>query len=652
MTLERIEHKVFASEAPLEEMGQFGSALATTKLNTKDVAEIQALPAYTKGWGSAIISENNYPAMEEMNGVLNVMSYHTGYLYQEGIPTYSATQEYSVTSWVKDLAGEKIYKSLQGGNKGHDLTDPAWWAELKLGGGGLEIGDIGIAPLGIDETKGKRRYLNGQLIIQEQYVQFTNKVKSAVALYPSLACTEEEWQTIATMTVGGQVGKFVVDDNAGTIRLPKIIMPIQGLTDLSKLAEIVEAGLPNIEGNTTGSNVGNYSMGSMDGSGALYQTSYGASNTGVSNGQPHMGTLINIDASRSSEIYGNSNTVQQEQIQYPYFIQVATGAETEDNIINEIELNNPFSLLDYKYSEYELNNLSWLKSVGQWNSKAVYPAVYDLLLKIYNGTETKAGVSVKLSTETFTDYDFVLNTSEETFRLPVKVKLASGKAVVGNGKQIGFTNGTSTHYGKRDANYNLLGFGTEVGLGKTSVGVNFTADEGLGITTDPTKSGIETSDSGLYLYFYVGETVQNANLINAGRIEEIKANKKDVDGQWTQKIQMLSQATAIGNYAIDLSDYLPKDGYDYEVQFECSMSQTNSALVSTCWIGTFNTGISGDQNVSNSYIEIVMAQGGWSVGHCTLKIDSNKVVYCYVGNNVSNECNFKAVSYRRLGTNR
>ena len=113
----------------------------------------------------------------------------------------------------------------------------------------LEIGDIGIAPLGIDETKGKRRYLNGQLIIQDQYIQFTNKVKSAVALYPSLACTESEWQTTATMTVGGQVGKFVVDDNAGTIRLPKIIMPIQGLTDLSKLGEIVEAGLPNIEGN-------------------------------------------------------------------------------------------------------------------------------------------------------------------------------------------------------------------------------------------------------------------------------------------------------------------------------------------------------------------------------------------------------------------
>ena len=46
----------------------------------------------------------------------------------------------------------------------------------------------------------------------------------------------------------------------------------------------------------------------------------------------------------------------------------------------------------------------------------------------------------------------------------------------------------------------------------------------VGITTDPTKSGLELSDSDLYLYFYVGETVQNANLINAGRIEEKLSN--------------------------------------------------------------------------------------------------------------------------------
>ena len=401
------------------------------------------------------------------------------------------------------------------------------------GGGGLEIGDIGIAPLGIDETQGKRRYLNGQLIIQEQYVQFTEKVKSAVALYPSLACTEEEWQTTATMTVGGQVGKFVVDDEAGTIRLPKIIMPIQGLTDLSKLGEIVEAGLPNITGEFRGRNA--YNSDAILAEGA-FTTKVADAVTGAQQSGENRYTWV-FDASLSNPIYGNSDTVQQEQIQYPYFIQVATGAEVEDNIINEIELNNPFSLLDYKFSEYELNNASWLHSNGQYNSKAIYPAVYDLLLKIYNGTETKAGVSVKLSTETFTDYDFVLNTAEETFRLPTAVKqtffngINGNIPVVGNGMTLGLTDGT-TSYGLNTYNpqygNSLIGrtvsYGTDVG-DTTNSGNISQAHLSLGVTTDATKSGLvaqvsQSEVNGLYLYFYVGETVQNANLINAGRIEE------------------------------------------------------------------------------------------------------------------------------------
>ena len=80
---------------------------------------------------------------------------------------------------------------------------------------------------------------------------------------------------------------------------------------------------------------------------------------------------------------------------------------------------NPFSLLDYKYSEYALSNASWLLSNGQFNSGSVYQSVYDLLLQIYNGTTTKAGVSVKLSTEAYADTDFVVNTSNTTFRLPL-----------------------------------------------------------------------------------------------------------------------------------------------------------------------------------------------------------------------------------------
>ena len=533
MTLERIEHKVFASEAPLDEMGQFGSALATTKLNTKDVAEIQALPAYTKGWGSAIISENNYPAMEEMNGVLNVMSYHTGYLYQEGIPTYSATPEYSVTSWVKDLAGEKIYKSLQGGNKGHDLTDPAWWEELKLGGGGLEIGDVGFTQMAIDETKGKRRILNGQLIIQEQYVKFANIVKNSIALNSDLACTEVEWQTELTMSANGVCYKFVIDDEAGTIRLPKypdyLDLSINGAKSVSVYGNGKTLGL--IWGDGSGVHTAGMSWSitnthpTLEKNNALYNATVGSQTTNINTGSSSVARPVGVTKDSTASGLVGSVTTSSEQIKGQYFIQVATGAETEDNIINEIELNNPFSLLDYKFSEYELNNLSWLRSEGQYNSNAIYPAVYELLLKIYNGTETKAGVSVKLTTETFTDYDFVLNTAEETFRLPLKVKLASGKAVVGNGMALGLLtkNGSGgwadSETNERSPQIKLDTYGAIINSQVTST-TDVGANGFIGITTDPNNSGIETSDNGLYLYFYVGETVQNANLINAGRIEE------------------------------------------------------------------------------------------------------------------------------------
>lgn len=541
MTLERIEHKVFASEAPLEEMGQFGSALATTKLNTKDVAEIQALPAYTKGWGSAIVSENNYPAMEEMNGVLNVMSYHTGYLYQEGIPTYSATQEYSVTSWVKDLAGEKVYKSLQGGNKGHDLTDPAWWEELKLGGGGLEIGDIGFTQMAIDETKGKRRVLNGQLIIQEQYVQFTNIIKSSVALNPDLACTEEEWQTAVTMSANGVCYKYVIDDEAGTIRLPKY----PAYLDLS-----INTGAKT-------QTVSVYGDGKALGftNGSQYFVKFGSGHGGYANayGKP-VGTTVSGSATGTTGAWGVTPdatksgitgkvtipAVQSEKVKGTYFIQVATGSETEDNIINEIELNNPYSLGDSKYSPVALNNLSWLKSEGQWNSKAIYPSYYDWALTNFNnGVEGFA-----LSTGEYTDYDVVINPAEETFRLSL---LDGSESIIDwdniikdlspNVDHIVPCNGAfiysiqSAHTGKGGTDFTIIINGEQYIFGQGYSGTDYPhptngflqlkkGDVIKFVMSEGQKVDFVKYVGNGSLYFYVGETVQNANLINAGRIEE------------------------------------------------------------------------------------------------------------------------------------
>lgn len=539
------------------------------------------------------------------------------------------------------------------------------------GGGGLEVGDIGIS-LFVDETKGLRRYLNGSILSINANTQgFVNKLKSIAALYPSLTCSETEWQEIAAASAVGQCGKFVINEDAGTVRLAKIVMPIQGLIDLTKLGQLVEAGLPNITGDLISVFRGNAVLS------GLFEGTNKTINSGVAAGSGSGYDNINFDASRSNPIYGNSETVQPEQIQYPYFIQIATGQETEVNIQNQIELNNPYSLFDSKYSEASIYNLSWLLSNGTYYPKSIYTTAYEALLVEYNsevmqgeavelpsggsyikrglpvvtmapevmtsthtatsgwsnlenafdnnastyascgtGTDyieitfnspvnvyeftaagnyvgavaracnmaiysvdeegeetllansagaaqttkytTSASLSgdtvsklrlyliagptgapttqyptriteIKIATaqaQTATDYDFVVNTTDETFKLPLKngsEGMFGGAAVVGNGFALGLYDGTAYNGLIYNTSSSLSGranvYGSNVGqtgTGSSTLGNN----AAIGITTDPAKSGLVTTQGGVvpqgwYLYFYVGETVQNANLINA-----------------------------------------------------------------------------------------------------------------------------------------
>ena len=383
---------------------------------------------------------------------------------------------------------------------------------------GKEIGDIGIAPFGIDETKNLRRYLNGQVISQTQFVAFANLIKQRILTNPSIATTEENWQSEVSLSKLGQCGKFVIDDTLGTIRLPKVVN-INGLQDLSLMGSIKNESLPNISGGINRIVSATYQDVVKDGVFSSSEVPAKHKNAPQNGNYWSEDLNIRFDASLSSSTYQDNAPVQQEAILYPYFIQVATGSEEEVNITNEIQLNNPFSLLDYKWSEYELTNASWLISNGLFHSGATYPAVYDLLLRIYNGTETKEGVSVKLSTEAYEDTDFVLNTADTTFRLPIKVLLASGMRVAGNGMTLGFTDGTR-EYGVSFASGSAGAYlSSDVGAyGQTIPGTSSdttypTNNTLMGITLDPTKSGIETSSQDLYLYFYVGETIQDANII-------------------------------------------------------------------------------------------------------------------------------------------
>ena len=560
--LESIEHKIFASEAPLDEIGQFGSALDTTKLNTKDVTTIQALPAYTKGWGSAIISGNNYPTMEEMNGVLNVMSYHTGYLYQEGMPAWRSDREYSATSIVKEPTGTKFFHSLKDGNIGNTLDNTEYWEELKFGGSGLEVCDIGTA-LYIDETKGLRRYLNGQIVdINTNTQAFLNRLKEIQTTNPDYFTTEDNWQAEATLNIDGCVYKFVLNysgDTVVSVRLPKYpdYVEINAGGTLPVVGNGMTLGMTN---GATNFAFGNGSVTGSDGVVRQKIDGYGQpiGSSKETNYQVAGVYGVTSDPTKS----GIQTTLKQTKLKMRYFIQIATGAETENNIINTLENVNGFTLLESKYSDKPLYNEGWLLSNGQYNAKAVYPTVYEGLQVEYNseieagttvtlpsGTKyTKRGLSVKLSTEDYTDYDFVLNTSDETFRLP----LLDGSESIPSNKLVTLThNGHNTsHIAPANGWFVIEGYGSTADLwlhnetSKISSSAEGNTDEAsLTYTNIECKRGdivsagyYQGNVTGLWftyaqgngsLYYYIGETVQNANLINAGRIGEQLANKLD-----------------------------------------------------------------------------------------------------------------------------
>lgn len=397
------------------------------------------------------------------------------------------------------------------------------------GGSGLEICDIGMS-LYVDETKGLRRYLNGQIVdINTNTQAFLNRLQEITTLHPSLLCTEDEWQSAKTLSAFGQVGKFVFNYSNGeivSVRIPRVVN-VQGLFDLQNLGMTVSESLPNITGSLVGGSGNDIGFSPSAVHGAFYTTSETKNKSFGADPNTQYG--LGFDASKSSSTYKDNAPVQQEAIQYPYFIQIATGSETENNIINEIELNNPYSLFDSKYSDHELNNLSWLKSSGQWNAKAVYTDAYDKILE-----------NVNKSVKGFLGQTMYMWGSASGGYMTTSLTPIVGSAIYEytSKKFVGYATGV-------DLTIPAISFRDDVaGISYTNITRYAPSDESSSAyitdydfvlnTADetfrlPLKN--HTADDGksvLTLYFYVGETVQNANLIDAGRIGEQLATKTDM----------------------------------------------------------------------------------------------------------------------------
>lgn len=138
----------------------------------------------------------------------------------------------------------------------------------------------------------------------------------------------DEWNQ--TFTAYGACGKFAWQGTG--LKFPAINCFIQGLSDLTQLSKLTEAGLPNITGTARIGGVGSYPIYINPVSGSFYATQSTNYMTRGENTGPGP-TGLGIDASRSSSVYGKSNTVTPLNIKYPYIISVYNKIQNASTLI-------------------------------------------------------------------------------------------------------------------------------------------------------------------------------------------------------------------------------------------------------------------------------------------------------------------------------
>lgn len=206
---------------------------------------------------------------------------------------------------------------------------------------------------------------------------------------------------------------YGIDTENERVFLPRNNWFEQMIGDTAQVGDFVEAGLPNITG----------SFAAVTDHPEDAQNAFSLTGTTVFAGGTKSYTVdrhISFNASRSNSIYGKSDTVQPNAVKKLLYICV--GNTTSESVITDVidVTTTENDTVPLGYSTYQTGiqpNTSWLKSQGQWNDGKVYTTFYNWAVNKLN--QAFASGYVKEVTETYDDYDLVINQDDMTFRLPL-----------------------------------------------------------------------------------------------------------------------------------------------------------------------------------------------------------------------------------------
>ena len=264
----------------------------------------------------------------------------------------------------------KIYQKQ--GNSFADIT-PSIVSDPYLIGYGRNIGEVfySLIPL-VDATV---HLLDGSVI--EGDGVYRNFVTYMAGLYAdgehgNLFATESNWQ--ASVSAFGVCGKFVYDSTEGTLRLPRVTGCMQGTIVESAMGDLVEAGLPGISGTVLSGGNDTVNTGAFKTQGnSIYTNTSGSA----------YWQIVNFDASRSSSVYGNSQTVQPQAVKGYVYIVLANAAKAAISV----DLDNVATDLNATAAN-DLSNLNAQGNVRMAHAAMPSSQYIDLTLPANGGSVT------------------------------------------------------------------------------------------------------------------------------------------------------------------------------------------------------------------------------------------------------------------------
>lgn len=429
--------------------------------------------------------------------------------------------------------------------------------EFKSGGSGFSLGDIIITDHILEGEEAIGKALQGTYVYKNGgtdrigYPDFYNK------------CLEEKNNaTVNEATLGESTLTMYVNDNGHQFyniadkTIVDAFYETFGIADFYGIDEENEriflprdkyfAVTGGVMGNgmtlglTTGSDTGGLTAltasGSLKGSSAPYGQPVGTTTVSGQDINTNKSYGITTDPEKSGIV------LQPNENRYLYYCVGNTQVTSAVTNVTEITTseNDTIPMYTGQYFDFNPNHPSWLKAGEQQNRAGIYTSCYDGLVEAVNGTNPK---NLKVINEpdmvADVDYDeyWILDQDNMTFRTPLTIatKSLSG-GVAGNEMSLGLMGSdgvTALGYkgGLADIKINSSvvlttnnnGYGALAGA--PSSGTTPYAPTYLGVTSDPTKSGIIAEQSTAKLYFKVANAVQNLELLNVGEVMEGLADK-------------------------------------------------------------------------------------------------------------------------------